>query len=101
MIEVTATMLPSTVINDRSFAPQIASSAMIADSKNLFMAAVGRADGLFFYAGALIDLHEIAVLHASHRVVRPGHDRLAGLQPREDLEILIAGDAHLDGHELG
>src|SRR5262245_28580354 len=36
MIDVTATMLPSTVINDRSLADQIASSAMPADSRNLF-----------------------------------------------------------------
>ena len=32
MIDVTATMLPSTVISDLSFDPQIASRAMIADS---------------------------------------------------------------------
>src|SRR6266545_6227844 len=37
MIEVTATMLPSTVMSDRSFDDQMASSAIIADSKNLFI----------------------------------------------------------------
>ena len=37
MIDVTATMLPSTVINDRSLDDQIASSAIIADSKILFI----------------------------------------------------------------
>src|SRR5439155_19397119 len=42
MIDVTATMLPSTVMNDRSLADQIASSAMIADSKYLFMALRGQ-----------------------------------------------------------
>ncbi len=35
IIEVTATMLPSTVINDRSFADQMASSAISADSIKL------------------------------------------------------------------
>jgi hypothetical protein len=34
MIDVTATMLPSTVMNDRSFDDQIASSAISADSTN-------------------------------------------------------------------
>ena len=42
MIDVTATMLPSTVMNDRSLAPQIAASAIFADSRNLFMARVAR-----------------------------------------------------------
>jgi hypothetical protein len=40
MIDVTATMFPRTVMNDRSFAPQMASSAIHAESKNLFTAAV-------------------------------------------------------------
>ena len=35
MIDVTATMLPSTVISDRSFAAQIAPSAIFAASRNL------------------------------------------------------------------
>src|SRR5882757_3376129 len=43
MIEVTATMLPRTVMNDRSLADQIASSAIIADSKILF---IGGQEGL-------------------------------------------------------
>src|SRR5438132_9409105 len=42
MIDVTATMLPSTVMNDRSLADQIASSAMTADSKYLFIHEDGR-----------------------------------------------------------
>src|SRR5215510_15300631 len=37
MIDVTATMLPRTVMNDRSLEDQIASSAMSADSMNLFI----------------------------------------------------------------
>src|ERR1043165_3277613 len=37
MIDVTATMLPSTVINDRSLAAQIAASAILADSNSLCM----------------------------------------------------------------
>src|SRR5438105_13403849 len=37
MIDVTATMFPSTVMNDRSLAVQIASRAMRADSQNLFI----------------------------------------------------------------
>src|SRR5438105_4435788 len=37
MIDVTATMFPSTVMNDRSLDVQIASSAIIAARKNLFI----------------------------------------------------------------
>ena len=37
MIDVTATMLPSTVMNDRSLAAQIAASAMPAASRSLFI----------------------------------------------------------------
>ena len=39
MIDVTATMLPSTVMNDRSLVAQIASSAMTADFEELVHAA--------------------------------------------------------------
>src|ERR1051325_2321907 len=41
MIDVTATMLPSTVMNDRSLADQIASSAISADSAKFVMGLVG------------------------------------------------------------
>src|SRR5256885_14881318 len=43
MIDVTATMLPSTVMNDRSLADQIASSAIRADSAKLRIGRVGQA----------------------------------------------------------
>ena len=36
MIDVTATMLPSTVMNERSLDDQMASSAISAESRNLF-----------------------------------------------------------------
>ena len=42
MIDVTATMLPSTVRNDRSLFAQIAPSAMLAASRNWFTACLGR-----------------------------------------------------------
>src|SRR4029078_9147929 len=41
MIDVTATMLPRTVMNDRSLADQIASSAISADSAKFHMGRVG------------------------------------------------------------
>ena len=80
MIEVTATMLPSTVMNDRSLADQIASSAITTDSKNLLM--VGRASGGAVLAAqpallGVIHLHRIAIGHRAHRVVRPGDDLVA------------------------
>src|SRR5437879_1707454 len=46
MIEVTATMLPSTVIRERSLALQIACAATNAESMNLFMAGLAGLDGL-------------------------------------------------------
>ena len=42
MIDVTATMLPSTVMNDRSLADQIAASAIFADSMIVFITRPGR-----------------------------------------------------------
>ena len=54
-----------------------------------------------FFSGALLStFHEVAVGHAAHRVVRARDDLVALLQPGQHLEILVAGDAHLDRHEL-
>src|SRR5580692_10450077 len=99
MIDVTATMLPRTVMNDRSLAPQIALSAIAAESRNLFMRVwAGPAlPGLL----RVVDLDLIAVGHPAHRVVRAGDDLIAFPRARHHLEILVAGDAHLDRHELG
>src|SRR5476649_244211 len=99
MIEVTATMLPSTVMNDRSLADQIASSAIIADSKILFMPGrLGHPRDLFFHL--VVDLDQIAVCHAADRIVRPRDHLVAGLDPGQHFEILVARDPHLDRHEL-
>src|SRR6059058_5796931 len=71
MIEVTATMFPSTVISERSFADQMASSAIFADSRNLPMV-VGCGRDLPALPAALpavVHLHQIAVGHAADRVV--------------------------------
>src|SRR5262245_25738872 len=94
MIDVTATMLPSTVMNERSFAVHIASSAIAAESRNLFTSTCS----LLF--GRVVDLDEIPVAHAADRRVRSGDDLIAGLESVQDLEVLVAGDAHLDRHEL-
>src|SRR5258708_7582772 len=98
MIEVTATMLPSTVMNDRSLADQIASSAINADSKNLF---IRRAEPAALLLLGVVDLDQIAVRHAAHGVVRTGNHLVAGLEPTHDLEVLVAGDAHFDRQEFG
>src|SRR5580765_7235983 len=78
MIDVTATMFPRTVMNDRSLEDQIASSAMSADSMNLFMTQgqEGLAPLLFCL---VIHSHHIAVGHATNRVVRSGDDLVAAL----------------------
>src|SRR5262245_29089674 len=98
MIEVTATMFPSTVINDRSLDPQIASSAIPADSRSLFILARERLERLEGqerqtarsreYLPAHLALpaqqeslgfgrvhfYRVAVGHAAHRVIRAGDD---------------------------
>src|SRR5437667_851229 len=48
-----------------------------------------------------VHLHLIAVLQSAHRIVRTRNNEVAALQPRQDLEILVAGDPHLDRHEFG
>src|SRR5881394_386227 len=97
MIDVTATILPSTVMNDRSFADQMASSAMRADSRSLFIRGRGRQggqgrQGLVHPAfpgrprppclplRLVVHLHQIAVGHAAHRIVRSGDDLIAGCE---------------------
>src|SRR5438552_148054 len=126
MIDVTATMLPRTVMKDRSLADQIASSAIMADSQYLFMACGNRGEiawQAFSYARGAppplararrrgpqalpallllrVYLHEISVLHPSNGVVRSGDDLVARPKAGEHLEVLVARDAHLDRHELG
>src|SRR5438093_5224106 len=48
-----------------------------------------------------VHFDEISVLHPANGVVRPRDHLVAGLKPSEYLEVLVAGDADLDGHELG
>ncbi len=100
MIDVTATMLPSTVISERSFAAQMALSAMPAASRYLFTASRLRA-----YSGwrlrRRLHSYRIAIGHSAHVVVRAGDDLVSGLDSREHLEVPIARDADLHRHELG
>src|SRR5471030_180068 len=95
MIEVTATMLPRTVINDRILEDQIASSAIIANSKILFIRS-----GDLLALIPVIHFDRVAVRHAADRVIRPRDHLVAGVEPGQDLEILVAHDSHLDRHEL-
>src|SRR4029077_8564692 len=94
MIDVTATMLPSTVIKDRSLADQIASRAISADSKILF---IRGQEGLLLLS--VVHLDQVAIAHSAHGIVRSGDHLVARLDAREHLEELVAGDAHLDRHE--
>src|SRR5882672_12619557 len=107
MIEVTATMLPSTVINDRSFEPQIASSAMPADSRSLFTQCPNHEDhegtksvlqmepfvsfvSSWSHLSVLrsgVDLHGRAFLQVADRIVRTGHDLVARFEACDDLEV--------------
>src|SRR5262249_10320076 len=103
MIDVTATMLPRTVMNDRSLADQIASRAISADSAKLRMVVMWDRCAPSGLPGPLgvVHLHQIAVGHAADGVVGAGDHLIAGFQPAEHLEVLVAGDSHLDREKLG
>src|SRR6516162_2179568 len=90
MMEVAATMLPSTVMKDRSLADQIASSAMAADSRN------------WFISPRLLVLHShgVAVGHPTDGVVGAGDHEIASVEAAQDFEIPVAGNPHLDLQEL-
>src|SRR4051794_12974735 len=107
MMDVTATMLPSTVMNDRSLADQMAASAIFADSRMVFITRPGRGGWLprlgprpVPLVPLVVDLHGIAVRDVADRVVRPGDDLVARVHPGEHFEELVARDAHLDRDEL-
>src|SRR4029453_15850103 len=98
MMEVTATMLPSTIMNDRSLFAQMADSAMPIESRIWFIAS--RARNWRLTLGAVVrfrrlDLDEIAGLEIADRVEGAGDHLVAGLQARHHLEVLVAGDACL------
>src|SRR5262249_11590120 len=83
MIDVTATMLPSTVLNDGSLADEIAARAIAADSRNLFTVDSKGSSGLdplISLAFRDVHFHRVAVGHAAHRAVRAGDHDVAGLQ---------------------
>src|SRR4030095_4540401 len=107
MMDVTATILPSTVISDRSLAAQMALSAMPAASTYLFTtwtpasALPERELPGRVRAGLWADLHLVAVGHASDRVERTCDHLVADLHTRQHFEVLVAGDADFDRQEFG
>src|SRR5688500_19182322 len=90
MIEVTATMLPSTVMNERSLPAQMAESASRMASMNFCMRASRPRSGAVF---RLLGFDEVAVLQVSHRIEGAGDDLVARLEAGQHLEVLVAGDA--------
>src|SRR5262249_25619173 len=48
-----------------------------------------------------VEPYQIPVLHAADGVVRTRDYLIARLKAGDDLEVLVPGDAHLDGYELG
>src|SRR5262244_2835294 len=55
---------------------------------------------------SLLDLfvvqpYEVAVFQPAYGVVRPGDDLIAHLEAGQHLEILVAGNSHLDRDEFG
>src|SRR5438093_11395234 len=75
---------------------------MSADSRNLFMTRgwEGREADPALLLRLVIPPHQIAVCHAADGVVRSGDHFVAAFQATEDLEVFVAGDAHLDGDEF-
>ena len=92
MIDVTATILPSTVRNDRSLFDHIALSAIDAASKNWFTALVG-------VLSVAVGLDRRAIRELADRRERSGDDDVAFFWARQHLEILFAGHAGFDRHE--
>ena len=101
MIDVTATMLPRTVRNERSLLLQMAWSAMSAASRNWFKVHVpsslrsasgGRPPGR-----ARLHLDCRAVGQIANRAERTDDDLLAFLQTGQHLEIFLAGDPVFTG----
>src|ERR1041385_5888960 len=125
MMEVTATMLPSTVISVRSLLPQIVCSASRTASSSCIRyestyeptkdTKITKARALvclfashsscssWFNASRpsarRIDFHGRAVCDLPHRIERARHDLVAGLETRQHFEIPFAGDADLHWRE--
>src|SRR6188768_2797927 len=96
MIDVTATMLPSTVMNDRSLPAQMAASARRMASMNFCMRRPCRASGPVL---RFLGLHGVPFLQVSHRIEGAGDHLVARLESVQHLEVLVAGDAGLDRDE--
>src|SRR4051794_19276799 len=92
MIDVTATMFPSTVRKERSLFVQIALSAIPTASRNWFMGA--RKPNLLLDrwrpGGRRFDLHRRVVGQLADRRERPDDHVVARLDPGQDLEVLVA-----------
>src|SRR5262245_46615446 len=101
MMDVTATMLPMTVRNERSLFDQIAWSAIPTASRNICMATVASALGARRrsrrWGGG--GFHLVSIAETTYRGERAGDDFLTIFEAREHLEEFLAGDAGLDLRE--
>src|SRR4029450_11910457 len=95
MMDVTATMFPSTVRNDRSLYSQIARSAMVADSRNWFTSS------LLHNRRTLrgLDFHRRAVTKLADRAERPDDHLIPSVYTGEPFEVLLPGNAGLHRRE--
>src|SRR5436190_12978422 len=105
MMDVTATMFPSTVRNDRSLFAQMALSARTTASRNSCMTSARPGRSLGWRARRTPDRHfhfdRRSIGQLTHRREWTDDHFVAFLETGEDLEILLAGDSGLDGHEHG
>src|SRR4029453_20923 len=127
MIEVTATTLPSTTMIERILFTQMDDSAIPMASRIWVMSGYGlrttdyglRAPGSGLRAGdsprvkngkgtvplrlgrarRRTDFHFVSILQIPNRIEWAGDHLVAVLQAGEHLEVLVAGNAHLDLHE--
>src|SRR6188472_2631111 len=91
MIDVTATMLPRTVRNDRSLFDQMADRAMNAASRNWWISASSY-QLLRFRSGRSLgglDLDGRTVAELANRCERSNDDLIAGLHTGEHLEVFL------------
>src|SRR5687768_7896688 len=99
MIDVTATILPSTVMSDRSFDDQMALSAIPAASRYLFNRGQTPCQklswGLTPVRRRWLNFDRVAVVHVPNVVVRARYHLISGFEAGQHFEVPIAGDTDL------
>src|SRR6187397_2304050 len=98
-IDVTATTFPSTVRSERSLFAQIAWRAIRAESRICCMRPASAAGGRRALGVLISQLDLLAIRQGADVREGAGDHLIPRLDPREHLEVLLAGDTHFHRHE--